>query len=185
MKTFVRWMLALCFLLGIAALTFAQSRNTGEIRGTVTDASGAALPNAVVTLTNLETGEVKTFTTNGQGIYDTVSTPAGRYRITFAANGFKKTVREPVELQVNVIAENAAMEIFLITPITSRTEAWFNCRSATTLTIRCSRLSRKSKSRPLLFRQSMASAAPSSTRSPKVEPTPGMAPVTNTGRTTF
>ena len=41
MKSFIRWALAFCFLLGISQPTFSQSRNTGEIRGTVTDTSGA------------------------------------------------------------------------------------------------------------------------------------------------
>jgi len=111
MKSFIRWMAAVSFLLGITVSVFAQSRNTGEIRGTVTDSTGAAIAKATVTLTNLETGEVKTFTTNGAGIYDTVSTPAGRYRIAFSASGFKNTVREPVVLQVDVITESAALEV--------------------------------------------------------------------------
>src|SRR5437868_1517281 len=98
MKNAVRCVMtfSFCFLLGLATSSFGQSRNTGEIRGTVTDSSGAAIPGAAVTLSNIDTGEVKNFVTNGQGIYDTVSTPAGKYKITFAANGFKKTVREPV-----------------------------------------------------------------------------------------
>ena len=111
MKSFIRWMTAVCFLLGTTVSVFAQSRNTGEIRGTVTDSTGAAIATATVTLTNIDTGEVKTFTTNGAGIYDTVSTPAGKYSISFTANGFKKLVREPVELQVDVITESAALEV--------------------------------------------------------------------------
>ena len=111
MKSFSRSILAFCVLLGVTPLVVAQSRNTGEIRGTVTDSSGAAIPGATITLTNIDTGEIRNFVTNGQGIYDTVSTPAGRYRISFAANGFKKTVREPIDVQVNVITQNAALEI--------------------------------------------------------------------------
>src|SRR5579859_2196581 len=111
MKSFVRGMLAVYFLLAIVTAAFAQSRNTGEIRGSVTDSTGAALPGAAVTLRNLDTGEVKAFTTNGQGIYDTVSTPAGNYSISFTANGFKKLVREPVVLQVAEISENASLEV--------------------------------------------------------------------------
>src|SRR5215469_1926475 len=113
MKSAVRCVMtfSFCFLLGIATSTLAQSRNTGEIRGMVTDSSGAALPGATVTLTNIDTGEVKTFTTNGAGIYDTVSTPAGNYSISFTATGFKKLVREPVVLQVDVITESATLEV--------------------------------------------------------------------------
>ena len=73
----------------MAVPAFSQSRNTGEIRGTVT-AAGAGVPSATVTLTNIDTGETKEFVTNQDGIYDTVSTPAGNYNIIFTAKGFKK-----------------------------------------------------------------------------------------------
>ena len=76
MMRFIRWVVALPFILSLVSPAFAQSRNTGEIRGTVT-AAGAAVPGATVTLTNIDTGETKTFVTNEVGIYDTVSTPTG------------------------------------------------------------------------------------------------------------
>ena len=79
MTSFVRWALALCLLVGISASSFAQSRNTGEIRGTVS-AGGAAVEGASVILTNVDTGVTKEFLTNQDGIYDTVSTPAGNDR---------------------------------------------------------------------------------------------------------
>ena len=110
MTSFVRWALALCVLVGISAPSFSQSRNTGEIRGTVS-AGGAAVEGASVTLTNVETGETKEFLTNQDGIYDTVSTPAGNYNISFIAKGFKKLVRGPFTLQVDVITEDAHLEV--------------------------------------------------------------------------
>ena len=54
MKSFVRWMLAFCFLLCTMESIFAQSRNTGEIRASVTDTTSAAITGAIVTLTNME-----------------------------------------------------------------------------------------------------------------------------------
>jgi Carboxypeptidase regulatory-like domain len=110
MTSFVRWALALCLLVGISAPSFAQSRNTGEIRGTVS-AAGAAVEGASVTLTNVDTGETKEFLTNQDGIYDTVSTPAGNYNISFIAKGFKKLVRGPFTLQVDVITEDAHLDV--------------------------------------------------------------------------
>ena len=114
MMSFVRWALALCLLLFVSLSAFSQSRNTGEIRGTVS-AGGAVLPVVTVTLTNIDTGETKTFVTNQDGIYDTVSTPAGNYTISFTAKGFKKLVRGPIVLQVDVITEDAALEVGSIT----------------------------------------------------------------------
>lgn len=114
MRTALRSAVAFSFLMyaaniGLSVAAFAQSRNTGEIRGTVMDAQGAAIPDASVTVTNLDTGELKTFTTNQDGIYDTVSTPAGNYKISFSAKGFKKLVRGPVTLQVDVITQDATL----------------------------------------------------------------------------
>ena len=111
---FVRWSLALCLLLFVSASAFSQSRNTGEIRGTVS-AGGAVVPGVTVTLTNKDTGETKVFVSNKDGIYDTVSTPAGNYTISFTATGFKKLVRGPIPLQVDVITENASLEVGAIT----------------------------------------------------------------------
>jgi len=74
-------------------------------------AAGAVVPNATVTLTNIDTGETKDFVTNGSGLYDTVSTPAGNYTISFSAPGFKKLVRGPITLQVDVITEDASLDV--------------------------------------------------------------------------
>lgn len=111
MKSLVCWLLALGFLLCTVSLGFSQSRNTGEVRGTVSDPSGAPLVGATVTLRNIDTGETKDFVTNQDGIYDTVSTPAGNYNISFTAKGFKKEVVGPVTLQIDVITENASLQV--------------------------------------------------------------------------
>src|SRR5580692_4385555 len=114
MTSFVRWVFAFCLLLFVAGPAFSQSRNTGEIRGTVS-AAAAVVPGATVTLTNIDTGETKTFLTNQDGIYDTVSTPAGNYTISFSAKGFKKLVKGPIPVQVDVITENASLEVGAVT----------------------------------------------------------------------
>jgi Carboxypeptidase regulatory-like domain len=110
MTRFVRCALAFSCLLGIAVPAFSQSRNTGEIRGTVT-AAGAVVPGATVTITNIDTGVTQDFITNDDGIYDTVSTPAGNYKITVTAKGFKTVVIGPVGLQVDTITENASLDV--------------------------------------------------------------------------
>jgi len=114
MTRFIRWVVVASLLLYGISPVFAQSRNTGEIRGTVT-AAGAVVAGATVTLTNLDTGESKVFTTNDVGIYDTVSTPTGNYSISFTAQGFKKLVRGPFVLQVDTITEDASLEVGAVT----------------------------------------------------------------------
>ena len=115
MKSSIRLALAFCLLLGAAQPALPQSRNTGEIRGTVRDSTGAAAVGATVTVTNIDTGESKIFTTNADGIYDTVSTPAGNYNVIFTAKGFKRLVRGPVALQVDVITEDGTLDVGAVT----------------------------------------------------------------------
>jgi Carboxypeptidase regulatory-like domain/TonB dependent receptor-like, beta-barrel len=106
-----RWLAALCVLLCAGAMAFAQSSSTGDIRGTVTDSSGAVIPGATVTVVNIATGELKVFTTNGTGIYDTVSTPNGAYRVTISAPGFEKLVLGPVTVDVGIITLNGHLKV--------------------------------------------------------------------------
>ena len=105
---------SLSFLLFIsfgAAFVAAQSVNSGDIRGTVTDQSGAVLPGATVTVANLDTGVSRDYVTNDDGVYDTSSIVIGRYQITFSDAGFEKLVRGPITLQVGFITVNAKLSV--------------------------------------------------------------------------
>ena len=62
--------LLLLFAMGSA---LAQSTNSSELRGTVTDQTGAVVPGVNVVISNVETGVTKELTTNEAGIYDAVS----------------------------------------------------------------------------------------------------------------
>ena len=111
MKNVFRCAFAFCLLVCVARPALSQNRNTGEIRGTVTDPSGAVVPDANVAVLNFDTGEKNDFTTNRDGIYDTVSTPTGNYQITVTAKGFKALVIGPVPLNVSTITEDAKLEV--------------------------------------------------------------------------
>ncbi len=93
---------ALALVMGIwwAGAGLAQNTNSGEIRGTVTDPSGAVVPDAKVTVLNVDTGVSIDYYTNAAGLYDTVSILPGRYRITFSKEGFNTLVRDGITLQV-------------------------------------------------------------------------------------
>ena len=98
-----RWVLPL-FLIFASGACFAQSTNSGDIRGTVTDPSGALIPGVTVTVVNVDTGVSKSFTTNQSGLYDTDSIVTGQYTVTFVKDGFEKLVRGPVTLQIGFTA---------------------------------------------------------------------------------
>lgn len=74
---------------------------TAELSGSVTDASGAVVPKAVVTVTNMDTGAVRQAPVDESGTYVFTLLPIGRYTVTVEAPGFRRTVQNNVELQVN------------------------------------------------------------------------------------
>src|SRR6266536_4194621 len=77
----------LCLLLfGFPSVSFGQN---ATIVGTVTDPSGAAMPNVNVTITNSETGWTRTIPTNDSGQYVTPDIQIGRYSVKAEASGFK------------------------------------------------------------------------------------------------
>jgi hypothetical protein len=85
---------------------------TGRIVGKVTDAAGAVLPNAKVTLVNEGTSVSRDGKTNENGDYDFVEVPVGTYRLEFDLTGFKKNVRRGVSLDINqVITLNMTMQV--------------------------------------------------------------------------
>jgi hypothetical protein len=89
----------------------AQSMNAGDIRGTVTDASGAVVPAAKVTVLNVDTGVVKEITTDSAGVYDTGSIVVGNYTVSFTMSGFDQLVRGPITLQVGYTTVNGELKI--------------------------------------------------------------------------
>jgi len=105
-----RWML-LCILLCATVAGRAQSTNSGDIRGTVSDATGAVIPNVRVTVLNVDTGVTKELVTNQDGIYDTSSIVTGNYKVTFSRDGFETLVRGPLSLQVGTTAINAQLSV--------------------------------------------------------------------------
>jgi carboxypeptidase family protein len=109
--SFNRWAVAFYLLLFAAGAAFSQSTNSGDIRGTATDSSGALLPGVAVTITNLDTGAEKQLLTNDDGLYDTASILPGNYRVTFKKNGFDLLVRGPITLQVGIITVNGELKV--------------------------------------------------------------------------
>src|SRR6201987_6138581 len=100
-----------CFVACMLGIGYAQSTNSGDIRGSVTDQTGALIPDVTVTVLNVDTGVSKDFVTNHDGLYDTSSIVTGRYQITFTKNGFNKLVRGPVTIQVGFTSVNAQLKV--------------------------------------------------------------------------
>src|SRR5580692_3469296 len=89
--------LLLVALIGFSASTFAQQ---ATIVGTVTDPSGAVVPNVSVILTNTETGRSVTIPTNDAGQYVAVDLQIGHYTVKAEAKGFKAAEQKDIVLTV-------------------------------------------------------------------------------------
>lgn len=107
----MRWILPLLLVVFGSGVCFAQSVNSGDIRGTVTDVSGAVIPGATVTVKNVTTGVTGTYTTNGAGVFDTGSIVNGSYEVTFTHTGFETLVRGPITVQVGYTTLNAKLNV--------------------------------------------------------------------------
>jgi hypothetical protein len=94
----------------VAAISLALSSGnawgqaTTSLRGTVTDPSGAAVPNAKLTLTNTATNVPRQTTTTSTGTYSFVSVLPGPYQLKVEAQGFRTYVQTGLQLLVNLPA---------------------------------------------------------------------------------
>ena len=92
-------MLVACLCCALQAQTI-----TATITGTVTDATGAVVPNAKVVATNTGTNLTYNATSNESGTYNLPFLPVGNYTVSSETQGFKRTVVGPFPLEVNQIA---------------------------------------------------------------------------------
>ena len=74
---------------------------TSRVEGTVRDESGAVVPGASVTMTQVDTGVARNATTDDRGLYLFPQVPAGTYRVEANAAGFTTTVVEDVRVALN------------------------------------------------------------------------------------
>jgi hypothetical protein len=104
-KTFsspVRWVyLAVALLLMLPTLTARAQFESASVLGYARDASGAAIPNTTVTLTNTATAITQTVKTDTEGRFEFASVPIGTYTVKGTATSFESTQTEPFTLQTN------------------------------------------------------------------------------------
>jgi len=99
------WAASLLF----CSATFAQI--TGGLRGTVSDPTGAAVPRAKVTLTNLETRQARAQEANAQGEFTFELLPIGNYEIKAEAPGFATSVTQALVSTGEYASVNFRMEV--------------------------------------------------------------------------
>jgi hypothetical protein len=95
------WRRLLIFGVVVLCTAFvASAQENAELTGTVKDPSGAVVANANVTLTDAATGEVRTGTTNGDGLYDFPALHIGSYNMKVTAGGFEAYVKTGIVMNV-------------------------------------------------------------------------------------
>jgi hypothetical protein len=95
-------MRSICVSLGIllSCCVLPGQDPRGSIVGRVSDASGAVVPGAKVDVSNPAMGTKTTLTSNESGFYQATFLSPGRYEVTAEAPGFKKSVREEIEVRI-------------------------------------------------------------------------------------
>jgi hypothetical protein len=109
-------LLALCIALSSAKVVYGQA-NAG-LTGTVTDATGAIVSGATVTITNQGTGQQNHTTSSSAGTYAVTGLTPGVYSVTVEATGFKKEVQNAVNVEVST---TSTINIALAAGATSET----------------------------------------------------------------
>src|SRR5437588_5337616 len=120
MRSRVLWFLAVVAVVGLLAKP-AFADLTGDVLGTVTDATGAGVSGAKVTIKNLSTGATREATTSPAGEYASPQLEIGEYRITIEKSGFKghsqtfvirsgEKTRVDAQLQIGDVSEKITVE---------------------------------------------------------------------------
>ena len=103
--------LPICFSLCAVGTGLAQNTNSGDIRGSVTDSTGAVLPGVTVTVLDVDKNVTHTYVTNSSGLYDTGSIVPDNYTLTFTKDGFETYVRGPIVLMVGTTGIDAQLKV--------------------------------------------------------------------------
>ncbi|HXJ44979.1 MAG TPA: carboxypeptidase regulatory-like domain-containing protein, partial [Bryobacteraceae bacterium] len=100
------------FVFTFVSAIYAQSSLHQQISGQATDATGAAIRGAAITVTEQDTGLTRTVKTEDSGIYTIPNLPAGRYRVVCEAAGFRKEIIADNPLNTDVSIEvNCKMQV--------------------------------------------------------------------------
>jgi hypothetical protein len=110
--TYLQLLCCLLFLLGTAGTIHAQVAGTANLQGTVADSTGAVIPNATVTITNLSTQVKHTAKSDSSGVYAFPNIDIGNYTVDVDMPGFKSYEQKGIVLEVgSSIAVNVNLAV--------------------------------------------------------------------------
>src|ERR1035441_4528661 len=103
MRNKFRLGIMLAIALGVSP-AFAQNSNSGDIRGTATDVTGAVLPGVTVTVQDVDKGDIRTFKTDGAGLFDTGSIVTDHYTVPFTKDVFRIEQASAIGFECSYVA---------------------------------------------------------------------------------
>src|ERR1700761_2636711 len=112
--------IAICFSLSASGSWAQSAGNGGTVHGTVTDSTGAIVPNATVTIENPVSGYTRTTTSDSQGLYQFTNLPLNPYHLVVNAKSFaprsqdvdvRSTVPVTVKSTLAVGGESTGVEV--------------------------------------------------------------------------
>ncbi len=111
MKNGMRWILSLLLVVFGSGVCLSQNTSSGDLRGTVTDSTGAVVPGVTVNVRDVDKDVTRTYVTDNAGLYDTGAIPEDHYLLTFTKDGFESYVRGPVTVTLGVEGVNATLQV--------------------------------------------------------------------------
>lgn len=100
-EIYPRTVCLVCAIICAAGTPLLAQTSTGRIAGTVADSSGAAVPNAAVTITDTQRGTTRNLTTDGVGAYNAPNLLPSHYSVKVESQGFRTVERTGITLEVN------------------------------------------------------------------------------------
>jgi hypothetical protein len=105
-RSTIKWSLpVLVIILFVSSTAVWGQFGASTIRGTITDQSGAVVPGATITITNLQTNLARSQTTSSTGSYSFDLIPPGDYKVEIEAKGFRKSVVPRVHALVGEVTD--------------------------------------------------------------------------------
>ena len=120
-STLVR--ITMCGLFLFSAMITAHAQFRASVQGTISDSAGALVPDAKVTLKQLETGNVQETTSSAEGFYRIVGLAPGKYELAVEKTGYKKSLSQNVTIGAEVVQGlDVILEIGEVTAVVTITD---------------------------------------------------------------